>query len=74
MRRIHMEKFWPTWSDPAMEDIVLVRQEKTRQLLQRIARRPVICCFCLVAPPEHAQRAKRVFRIVRRAKRKGWII
>jgi hypothetical protein len=59
---------------PAMEDIVLVRQEKTRQLLHRIAYRPVLCCFCLVAPPAHAQRAKRVFRIVRRAKRKGWIL
>lgn len=59
---------------PAREDIVLVREEKMRQLMRRIARRPVLCCFCLVTPPAHAQRARRVFRIVRRAKRKGWIL
>lgn len=58
----------------AMEDIVLVREEKMRQLMHRIARRPVLCCFCLTAPPAHARRANRVFRIVRRAKRKGWIL
>lgn len=59
---------------PLMKDIVLVREEKMRQLMGRIARRPVLCCFCLVTPPAHAQRARRVFRIVRRAKRKGWIL
>jgi hypothetical protein len=59
---------------PAMEDIVLVREEKMRQLMGRIARRPVLCCFCLTAPPAHVKRARRVFRIVRRAKRKGWIL
>lgn len=57
-----------------MEDIVLVREEKMRRLMYRIARRPVPWCLCLMAPPAHAQRAKRVFRIVRRAKRKGWIL
>lgn len=58
---------------PAMEDIVLIRQEKTRQLLRRIAYRPVLPCFCLVAPPAHARRAKRVFRTVRHIRQKGWI-
>lgn len=57
----------------AMEDIVLARKEKTRRLMQRIARQPIVCCFCLVTPPLQAQRARRVFRIVRRARRKGWV-
>jgi len=58
----------------AMEDIVLIRQEKTRQLLRRIARKPIVCCFCLVTPPAQAKRAKRVLRIVRQARRRGNIL
>lgn len=59
---------------PAMKDVVLVREEKVRQLILRFARQPMLPCFCVVASPAHVRRAKRVFRIVRRARHKGWIL
>lgn len=51
------------------DNLPMTAAERSRELMMRLARTPVICCGCICLSDEDEARAKRVFRITRAVER-----
>jgi len=64
---------YPPRPDPAAPDPSALRRRNGFRLAVTLARRPGFCCCCWSIGPADARRARRIMKVVRRAKRRGHI-